>query len=76
VRKSYYKLIYTYKTDSSTIKKVKLGVLCFIREKNKTLMLHRNKKKNDFHEGKWLGIGGHMEDEESPKEAVVREIEE
>ena len=39
-------------------------------------MLHRTKKSNDPNEGKWIGIGGHMEDGESPEECVVREVRE
>lgn len=39
-------------------------------------MLHRVKKENDLNEGKWLGLGGHIEDNETPSDAVVREIKE
>ena len=39
-------------------------------------MLHRTKKSDDPNEGKWIGIGGHMEDGESPEECVVREVRE
>jgi 8-oxo-dGTP diphosphatase len=42
----------------------------------KTLMLHRVKKENDMHEGKWNGLGGKLEPGESPEECVVREVEE
>ena len=35
---------------------------------------HRNKKVNDIHEGKWNGLGGKFEPEESPEECVIREI--
>lgn len=37
-------------------------------------MLYRNKKKNDMNEGKWLGIGGKIEDGETPDECCVREV--
>ncbi len=37
-------------------------------------MLHRVKKQNDMHEGKWNGLGGKVEEDESPKECVIREI--
>jgi len=40
------------------------------------LMLYRNKKENDPNEGKWIGIGGHLEDGESPDECFVREVRE
>ena len=30
-------------------------------------------KKNDVNEGKWIGIGGHFEEGESPEECLLRE---
>jgi 8-oxo-dGTP diphosphatase len=41
---------------------------------NKTLMLHRVKKENDYHKGKWNGLGGKFEVGESPEECAKREI--
>ncbi len=49
---------------------------CYIKKDGKTLMLCRCKKENDQHEGKWLGIGGHLEIGETPDEAMIREIKE
>lgn len=37
-------------------------------------MLHRIKKKEDINQGKWIGVGGHFEENESPEECVVREV--
>ena len=37
------------------------ATLCYVKNGNKTLMLHRVKKENDIHEGKWNGLGGKME---------------
>ncbi len=37
-------------------------------------MLHRVKKKDDVHEGKWNGLGGKFEQGESPEDCVKREI--
>lgn len=37
-------------------------------------MLYRNKKKNDYHEGKWNGLGGKFEQGESPEQCMHREI--
>lgn len=37
-------------------------------------MVHRNKKVNDIHEGKWNGLGGKFEAGETPEECVVREV--
>ena len=39
-------------------------------------MIHRVKKKNDMHHGKWNGLGGKMEPGESPEECAVREVQE
>jgi 8-oxo-dGTP diphosphatase len=37
-------------------------------------MVHRNKKPNDIHEGKWNGLGGKLEAGETPEECVQREV--
>lgn len=50
--------------------------VCYIEKDDEVLMLYRNKKKNDINKGKWLGVGGHIEEGESPYECVVREIKE
>lgn len=39
-------------------------------------MVHRNKKANDIHEGKWNGLGGKFEAGETPEECVIREVHE
>lgn len=39
-------------------------------------MLHRIKKKNDIHIDKWNGLGGHMEQGETPEECIIREVHE
>ena len=39
-------------------------------------MIHRVKKKNDYHLGKWNGLGGKFEIGESPEECAKREIKE
>ena len=53
---------------------MKIATLCYINNGHKTLMLHRVKKKNDIHEGKWNGLGGKLESGESPEECVIREV--
>ena len=55
---------------------MKLATLCYIQKDDKTLMLYRNKKENDYHEGKWNGLGGKFEPGESPEECAIREIKE
>lgn len=51
-------------------------VLCYIKRDDSYLMLFRNKKKNDMNEGKWMGVGGHIEKGETPEQAAIREIKE
>lgn len=55
---------------------MKLATLCYVRSNKKTLMLHRIKKAQDMHKGKWNGLGGKLENGEYPEECAVREIEE
>ncbi len=50
--------------------------LCYIEKDNKYLMLYRNKKKTDLNKGKWLGIGGHIEEGEDPNQCLLREAKE
>ncbi len=50
--------------------------LCYIENDGKYLMIFRNKKKNDINEGKYIGIGGHFEEGESPYDCVIREVRE
>ena len=53
-----------------------LTTLCYIEKDNKYLMLHRVKKENDLNHGKWIGVGGHFEEKESPDDCLVREVKE
>ena len=55
---------------------MKLSTLCYIKDRGRTLMLHRIKKKSDMHKGKWNGFGGKFEKGESPEECVLREVKE
>lgn len=50
--------------------------LCYIEKDNKYLMLHRTKKENDVNEGKWIGVGGKFEKDETPEECLLREVKE
>ena len=43
-----------------------LTTLCYLEKDNKYLMLHRNKKEIDINKGKWLGVGGKLENGETP----------
>ncbi len=55
---------------------MQLATLCYVIEDDKILMMHRIKKKNDIHEGKWNGLGGKFEAGETPEECVIREVRE
>lgn len=39
-------------------------------------MLHRVKKEADINHDKWIGIGGHFLENESPEECLLREVKE
>ena len=57
---------------------MKLATLCYVinKKSNSTLMLHRVKRENDYHQGIWNGLGGKFESGESPEECAIREIKE
>ncbi len=55
---------------------MKLATLCYIRKNHHTLMVHRIKKENDMHAGKWNGLGGKLEPGETPEDCARREIRE
>ncbi len=55
-------------------KKTELTTLCYLERDDKYLMMHRISKKNDINKDKWVGVGGHFEDDESPEECAKREI--
>lgn len=55
---------------------MKIATLCYVRYEGKTLMIHRTKKENDMHQGKWNGLGGKLEPGESPEDCARREIRE
>lgn len=53
-----------------------LATLCYVKQNGKTLMIHRNKRPDDIHAGKWNGLGGKFEAGESPEDCVIREVRE
>lgn len=55
---------------------MKIATLVYLKRDGKTLMLHRVKKENDYHEGKYNGVGGKLDPGESPDECAVRETRE
>lgn len=52
---------------------MKETTLCYIENDGMYLMLLRNKKEVDENKGKWIGIGGKIEDGESVEECLIRE---
>lgn len=55
---------------------MKKTTLIYLEKDDKYLMLHRNKKKNDINKDKWIGVGGHVEENETIDECVIREVKE
>ncbi len=53
---------------------MKLTTLCYIEREGRYLMLHRTKKKQDINAGKWIGVGGKLEQDESPDDCIIREV--
>ena len=51
-----------------------LTTLCYIEKDGRYLMLHRTKKRNDINADKWIGVGGHFEEGESPEDCLLREV--
>ena len=52
------------------------AVLVYAFFEDKVLMIHRNQKVGDFHEGKWNGLGGKLDPYETLVACAVREFEE
>lgn len=61
----------------SGARKVIPAVLIYPKSEDKVLMIHRNgSKTGDYHLGKWNGLGGKLELDESPLECAQRELRE
>lgn len=56
------------------MEKSELTTLCYIEKDNQYLMMHRVSKENDINKDKWIGVGGHFEEGESPEECLLREV--
>lgn len=53
-----------------------LSTLVYVVKDKKTLMMHRVKKKNDIHLDKYNGLGGKLEEGETPYQCAQREVHE
>ena len=51
-----------------------LTTITYIEHEGKYLLLHRVKEKEDINAGKWLGVGGHLEEGETHIQAMKREV--
>ena len=51
-----------------------LTTLCYIEQDGRYLMLHRTKKEGDINRDKWIGVGGHFLEDETPDECLLREV--
>lgn len=51
-------------------------VLCYLEKDGAWLMMNRVKKKYDLNEGKWVAVGGKLEENESPIDCAIREVKE
>jgi len=59
--------------DKTVMKETTLG---YIEYNGSYLMLYRDKKENDLNKMKWVGVGGHVEEMETPDECFIREVRE
>ena len=55
---------------------MRLTTLCYAENNGRWLMMHRVKKSGDENAGKWIGLGGHLQEDETPEECVRREVRE
>lgn len=53
-----------------------LTTLCYLEKDGRYLMLHRTKKAGDINHDKYIGVGGHLEQGESPEDCILREARE
>ena len=55
---------------------MRITTLCYAENGGRWLMMHRTKKDADENAGKWIGLGGHLQEDETPEECVRREVRE
>ncbi len=55
---------------------MKQSTVCYLFSGEDCLLLHRNKKKEDENQGKWIGVGGKFLENESPEDCLLREFKE
>ena len=50
--------------------------MIYLKKDDCYLLLYRNKKKHDINHNKWIGVGGHVEPNETIDECAIREVKE
>ena len=55
---------------------MRITTLCYAENSGRWLMMHRTKKSVDENAGKWIGLGGHLQEDETPEECIRREVRE
>ena len=55
---------------------MRLTTLCYAENGGRWLMMHRIRKAVDENAGKWIGLGGHLLEDETPEECIRREVRE
>ena len=55
---------------------MRITTLCYAENSGRWLMMHRTKKDADENAGKWIGLGGHLQEDEPPEECIRREVRE
>ena len=55
---------------------MRITTLCYAENSGRWLMMHRTKKDADENAGKWIGLGGHLQEDETPEECIRREVRE
>lgn len=55
---------------------MRITTLCYAENNGRWLMMHRTKKRVDENAGKWIGLGGHLREDETPEECIRREVRE
>lgn len=53
---------------------MKLATICYIFKDDEVLMIHRNKREDDYHKDRYNGVGGKFEIAEDPYDCARREI--
>ncbi len=53
---------------------MKLATICYVQESNKTLLICSKKKADPRYNAKWNGLGGKIQEGETPIEGAIREV--